>query len=356
VRTVTDLLHGTVAPGFERVAEVFGDLIASGAETGASVAAYAGGELVVDLWGGWADAARTEPWRAGTLATVFSASKPVAALAVLSRVAAGRIGLDEPVARYWPDFRHPGGTVRHALSHQLGLPAIAEPLTPAEALDWARCTAAVFAGPLEWEPGTAVGEHALTYGNILGAILRGATGETVGEVVRGLGHDVHFGLSGADLGRCAEVEHGAPDWPEQSVHGHGELWARALGNPAGLLEPAVLNGAAWRTGELPAVNGHATARGLAGLYEDLPRLLPAGLLAEALAPQYEGFDRLLEEDAIWTLGWRRDENWLGMGGIGGSSAGGFLDDPAGYRMAYVTRHLADHDRSNALYDAVKSCL
>ncbi|MGI5239150.1 serine hydrolase domain-containing protein [Dactylosporangium sp. CA-139066] len=351
-----DVMRGSVASGFEPVAETFRRLLESGAETGASVAAYAGGELVVDLWGGWADAARTRPWRADTLATVFSVSKPVVALAVLTRVADGRIGLDEPVARYWPAFAHPTGTVRHALAHQLGLPAIAEPLTPAEALDWERCTAAVFASPLEWEPGTGVGEHALTYGNILGAILRGATGETVGEVVRGLGHDVHFGLSTADIQRCAEVEHGAADWPQQAVHGHGELWARALGNPAGLLDPAVLNGPAWRSGELAAVNGHATARGLAGLYQALPSLLPAGLLAEALAPQAEGFDRLLEEDATWTLGWRRDEGWVGMGGIGGSSAGGFLDEPGGYRMAYVTRHLADHDRSNALYDAVEACL
>jgi CubicO group peptidase (beta-lactamase class C family) len=353
---VSELVSGTVARGFEPVAEAFRGLLESGAETGASVAAYAGGELVVDLWGGWADAARTRPWRPDTLVTVFSAGKPVAALAVLARVADGRIGLDEPVARYWPAFGHPKGTVRHALSHQLGLPVIAEPLTAGQGLDWERCTAAIAASPLEWEPGTAVGEHALTYGNILGAILRGATGETIGAVVSGLGHDVHFGLSTADRDRCAEVEHGDPDWPREAVHGHGELWARALGNPAGLLDTAVLNGDGWRGGELPAVNLHATARGLAGLYQGLPSLLPAGLLAEALAPQAVGVDLLLEEDAIWTLGWRRDEGWVGMGGIGGSSAGGMLDEPGGYRMAYVTRHLAGHDRSNALYDAVEACL
>ncbi|GAA4257746.1 serine hydrolase domain-containing protein [Dactylosporangium darangshiense] len=351
-----DLVQGSVARGFEPVADAFRRLVEDGTETGASVAAYAGGELVVDLWGGWADAARTRPWRADTLTTVFSVSKPIAALAVLTRVADGRIGLDDPVARYWPAFGDPRGTVRHALSHQLGLPAVAEALTPDEALQWERCTAAIFASPLEWEPGTAVGEHALTYGNILGAILRGATGETIGEVVRGLGHDVHFGLSVVDAGRCAEVEHATPGWPDEAVHGHGELWARALGNPAGLLDTAVLNGPAWRGGELPAVNGHATARGLAGLYQALPSLLPADLLAEALAPQVEGFDRLLQQDAVWTLGWRRDEGWVGMGGIGGSSAGGFLDEPGGYRMAYVTRHLAGHERSNALYDAVEACL
>jgi hypothetical protein len=233
---------------------------------------------------------------------------------------------------------------------------IAEPLTPAELLDWQRCTDAIFASPLEWPPGTAVGEHALTYGNILGAILRGATGETVGEVVRSFGLDVHFGLSTADLGRCAEVEHGEPGWPERTGQGHGDLWARALDYRTGLLEVEVLNGDAWRTGELPAVNCHATARGLAAVYHELPRLLPPDVLSEAIAPQVDGYDRLLQEQAVWTLGWRREESWLGMGGIGGSTAGGSLDERQGYWMAYVTRHLADHDRSNAMYDAVEACL
>jgi CubicO group peptidase (beta-lactamase class C family) len=351
---VEEPLGGTVAAGFEPVADTFRGLLSSGAETGASVAAYVHGKLVVDLWGGWSDAARTRPWQAGTLATVFSVSKPVAALAVLARVATGAIKLDEPITRYWKAFPHPGATVRHALAHQAGLPAVAEPLTPAEALDWDRFTAAIAATPLEWEPGTAVGEHALTYGNILGAILRGATGETIGEVVRTFGLDVHFGLSPVDIERCAEIEYGTPDWPAESVNGRGDLWARALGNPAGLLDVGVLNGSAWRTGEMPAVNGHATARGLAALYNALPRLLPADLLTEALSAQADGYDLLLREDAIWTLGWRRDGTWVGMGGIGGSSAGG--DERTGYWMAYVTRKLAGHDRSNALYDAVEACL
>src|SRR5690242_19325307 len=96
--TVDDLVQGSVARGFEPVADTFRRLVNDGTEPGASVAAYAGGELVVDLWGGWADAERTRPWRADTLATVFSVSKPIAALAVLTRVADGRIGLDDPVA------------------------------------------------------------------------------------------------------------------------------------------------------------------------------------------------------------------------------------------------------------------
>ncbi|MFF5233106.1 serine hydrolase domain-containing protein [Dactylosporangium sp. NPDC000521] len=348
----TDMVRGSVAPGFEPVRAAFEELFASGAETGASVAAYAGGTLVVDLWGGWADAARTRPWEPGTLSTVFSAGKPVAAMAVLRRIADGRIDLDAPIASYWTAFPHQTATVRHALSHQAGLPAAAVSEV-AEILDSARFAAAIAATPLEWEPGTAFGEHALTYGTILGEILLGATGETVGEVVRTFGVDVHFGLSAADAARCAEVEHATPDWPERQLTGHGELWSRALG-PVELLATEVVNGPLWRTGELPAVNCHATARGLAALYEALPRLLPAPLLAEALAPQAVGVDRLLEEDATWTLGWRRDGAWFGMGGIGGSSAG--HDEALGYSLAYVTRRLGDHDRGDTMYDTLEAAL
>jgi CubicO group peptidase (beta-lactamase class C family) len=352
VRCVTDIVRGTVAPGFETVRAAFERLFADGAETGASVAAYVGGDLVVDLWGGWADAARTRPWQADTLSTVFSAGKPVAAMAVLRRVADGRIALDAPIASYWKAFPHPAGTVRHALSHAAGLPA-ADVSDISEILDSERFAAAIAATPLEWEPGTAVGEHALTYGTILGEILRGATGESVGDVVRTLCLDVHFGLSPADAARCAEVEHATPDWPERQLSGHGDLWARALG-PAALLATDVVNGPLWRGGELPAVNCHATARGLAGFYAGLHGLLPPAVLAEAIGPQAVGFDLLLRQDATWTLGWRREGAWFGMGGIGGSSAGS--NESFGYSLAYVTRRLGDHDRGNAMYDALEAAL
>jgi CubicO group peptidase (beta-lactamase class C family) len=350
-------MKGTTDPAFAAVGEVFGELLASGRETGASVAAYVGGRLVVDLWGGWADAARTRPWTPDTLATVFSAGKPLAALALLRHVSTGEIELDAPVTRYWPEFGAAGksaATVRHALAHQAGVPAVAERLPASAAFDWDRVAAAIAATPAEWEPGTAVGEHALTYGHLLGTILHRATGLTLGRVLRTeVGADLHFGVPEAELTRVAELEYGTPGWPAEAIGGHNDLWARALGNPEGLLALDVLNGHAWRTTQFPAVNAHCTARGLAALYDGLLRDRDP-LLEEALAPQAVGHDRLLEEEATWTLGWRRDGTWVGMGGIGGSSAG--MDESTGYALAYVTRHLADHDRSNACYDALEACL
>jgi CubicO group peptidase (beta-lactamase class C family) len=343
-----NVVHGTTDPAFASVGEVFRELFAAGKETGAALAAYVDGRLVVDLWGGWVDAARTRPWTPDTLVTTFSVCKPIAALALLRHVAAGEVDLDAPVTRYWPEFGaggKAGATVRHALAHQTGVPVVAEPLPAEAAFDWERFAAAIAATPAEWEPGTAHGEHALTYGHLVGTILRRASGSTVSATVRELGHDVHIGLSAGDLERVADVE---------GVLRLDGAFGRTLANPAGLLEPEVLNGDGWRTTEIPAVNGHCTARGLASLYAGLARLLPPALLAEALAPQAVGTDLVLGEEATWTLGWRRDGGFVGLGGIGGSSAG--MDEDRGYTLAYVTRTLADHDRNNACYDALEACL
>jgi CubicO group peptidase (beta-lactamase class C family) len=344
-------MDGFVDPAFRSVGDVFQNLFDTGQETGAALAVYVDKRLVVDVHGGWADAARTQPWTAETLVTTFSTGKPLAALAVLRHVATGAIELDAPVARYWPEFAAHGkdqATVRHALSHAAGVPAVAEPLTADDAFDWDRFCRAIADTPPEWPPGTAFGEHALTYGNLIGNVLLRATGKTIGQVLREeIRQAVHIG----QVTRAADVEYAEEDWQGTS---HGELWQRALANPRGLLEIDVLNGAGWRTSELPAVNGHCTAKGLATVYEELPNLLPAALLAEALAPQVDGTDQLLQEHAVWTLGWRRDGGWYGMGGIGGSSAG--HDEEKGYTLAYVTRRLGTHDRSDACWDAIDQCL
>jgi CubicO group peptidase (beta-lactamase class C family) len=360
-------VHGTTDPAFASVAEVFQDLLTTGRETGAALAAFVDGRPVVDLWGGWADAGHTRPWTPDTLVTTFSVCKPIAALALLRRVADGTVDLDARVTRYWPEFGagdKEDATVRHALAHQAGVPVVAEPLPAAAVFDWDRFAGAIAATPAEWDPGTAHGEHAITYGHLVGTILRrAADGRTVGQVVRDeiagpLGLDIHIGLSTSDLVRAAELEYAEADWPTAVTDSHGSLWARAMANPSGLLTLDTLNSADWRTAEVPAINGHCTALGLAGLYAALlaadPRVLPPALLAEALAPQAVGIDQLLEEEATWTLGWRLDGGFVGLGGIGGSSAG--MDTGRGYALAYTTHRLAGHDRSNACYDALEACL
>ena len=131
-----------------------------------------------------------------------------------------------------------------------------------------------------------------------------------------------------------------------------------LGNPPGLRDSDVVNTDAWRRAEVPAVNGHMTARGLAGLYADLvsgtSTLLSPGLLAEATTAQASGQDIVLDDDAEWGLGFGLDETGYGMGGVGGSA--GWADVSHGYAIGFVTRLMGTHERLDRLDTAVRGCL
>ncbi|OZV80152.1 carboxylesterase [Micromonospora echinospora] len=364
---------------FAAVHDCFHDLFASGRETGAALAVRYDGQPVVDLVGGSTRPAgggthpADEPRRAGgdvsqadTLVNVYSVGKPVAALCLLLLVDRGRLDLDDPVVRHWPQFRTPA-TVRQVLAHTAGLPVFPVP-RPAPALgDWALLTGDLAAAEPEWEPGTVAGEHALTYGHLVGELVRRVDGRTVGrflaeEIAGPWRLDLAFGLEPADQRRCADLSYGVPDWPVTTLGVPGSLRERALGNPVGCLDLAVLNSPLWRGAEIPAVNLHATATGLARLYDGLlaggaldgVRLFAADLVAEATRVQYDGPDLLLASRTRWTLGmqYEEDGSW-GMGGIGGSCA--WADPVRGYTLAYTTSRLAGFDRVEALVDALHSC-
>ncbi|MFG1949884.1 serine hydrolase domain-containing protein [Micromonospora sp. NPDC048830] len=362
---------------FAPVRDCFHDLFATGREAGASLAVWYDGRLVVDLVGGTRGGATAGPsrgrpgdgrdWRPDTLVNVYSVGKPVVALCLLALVDRGRLGLDDPVAAHWPGFRTPA-TVRQVLSHTAGLPAFPVP-RPADAVaDWALLCADLAAAEPEWEPGSVAGEHAWTYGHLVGELVRRVDGRPVGrfladEIAGPWRLDLGFGLGPADRRRCADLSYGDPGWPARALGEPGSLRARALGNPAGGLDVAVLNGPVWRSAEVPAVNLHATAAGLARLYAGLlaggtldgVRLFSPELVAEATRVQYDGPDVVLDRRACWTLGmqWEPDGSW-GMGGIGGSSA--WADPARGYTVAYATARLADHDRVDELVEALHSCL
>ncbi|WP_091647773.1 serine hydrolase domain-containing protein [Micromonospora pallida] len=357
---------------FAGVHDCFHDLLDSGRETGAALSIRYDGQPVVDLVGG--STRPTDPtdaigsgWRSDTLVNVYSVGKPVAALCLLLLVDRGRLDLDDPVARHWPEFRTPA-TVRQVLTHTAGLPVFPVPRPTAALGDWALLAGDLAAAEPEWEPGTVAAEHALTYGHLVGELVRRVDGRPVGrflaeEIAGPWRLDLGFGLDAADQQRCADLSYGTPDWPVTTVGVPGSLRARALGNPAGCRDLAVLNGPLWRGAEIPAVNLHATATGLARLYGGLlaggtldgVRLFTPELVAEATRVQYDGPDLLLESRTRWTLGMQCEEDgsW-GMGGIGGSCA--WADPVRGYTLAYTTGRLAAFDRVEALVDALHSCL
>jgi CubicO group peptidase (beta-lactamase class C family) len=273
-------INGTVADGYELVRDAFAANFAERGEIGASVAVVAGGETVVNLWAGWADPAGTQPWQAGTLTNVWSTTKAMTSLCVAILMDRAGLDPDTPVARYWLEFAAAGKAdipLRWVLTHRSGLSGLATPVTVADYLDWEKITCLLAAQQPLWEPGTASGYHAITFGFLVGEVIRRVTGQTLGEffaaeVARPLDADFYIGLPEADLPRCGSLQGVRPSEEEQSAlaAAYANAHPAAL---AALLNPALTgdeaNDPGWRRAEIPAANGHGTARpghhhGLAG--------------------------------------------------------------------------------------------
>jgi CubicO group peptidase (beta-lactamase class C family) len=257
------VIHGAVAEGLDEVRDAFAGCFDELGETGAGYVAIADGRVVADLWGG-VGLARD------SLVHVYSVTKPMAAFCVHVLVDRGVLGLDDPVVRFWPEFAQAGKegvTVRHVLSHQAGLLALREPQPAEVLLDWERTCRLLAAEAPWWEPGTAHGEHALFYGHLCGELVRRSDGRSLGtfwrdEVAAPWALDFHIALAREELARTVDLE-------GVLAAGADEVHRLALANPPGLLDLAVVNGEAWRTAEIPAVNGHGTARAVARFYAGL---------------------------------------------------------------------------------------
>src|SRR5438128_156563 len=357
-------IHGRCDPRFAAVRDAFAANFAARREVGASFAATVGGELVVDLWGGWADAATTRPWERDTIVNVYSTTKAMTALCAHILVDRGELDLDAPVARYWPEFAQAGKepiTTRHLLTHSAGLAALRRSL-PTEALyDWTRMVEALAAETPWWEPGSAHGYHAITYGYLVGEVVRRITGKTLGtflreEVTAPLGADFHIGLAPSEDARVAEMvppsaaetaADPSPALDPQSVSG------RALSNPP--LRAEFANRPEWRRAEIPAANGHGNARSVARVMAALAcggrlggvRLLGEQTIAKAIEEQRYGKDLVLGFTLRWGVGFKLTSRELplgpnprtfGHGGWGGSL--GFADLDARVSWAYIMNKMS----------------
>jgi CubicO group peptidase (beta-lactamase class C family) len=290
----------------------------------------------------------------------YSVSKPVAAACALMLVDAERLELDAPVQRYWPEFRAPA-TVRQVLCHQAGVVAIDEPVDTAAFYDWDRLCALLARQEPAFEPGSAQGESALFYGHLVGELVRRLDRRSIGQFLREqicgpLELDFQFGLSPRDQDRAIDLTGLSNEFWERNVSTRPELYERAMTNPPGALDAAVVNSADWRAAEIPAVNGHGTAGSLVGFYDALlaGRILSRDLVAEATRPQSSGPDLVMGADVSWGLGFRVEAAGFGMGGLGGNYAGVSLD--GGYALAFVTGSMGTHDRVEALEEALRRCL
>jgi CubicO group peptidase (beta-lactamase class C family) len=209
-------IGGDNDPRFARVREVFEASLHDGTELGAAVAVTIDGKPVVDLWGGLADKDSARAWEKDTLVNVFSTTKGLTAMCAHRLVDQGLLDLEAPVAQYWPEFASQGKEairVRSLLNHRAGLPAVKETLPPEALFDWTAMTTALAAEAPWWTPDTQHGYHAVTFGWLVGEVIRRASGRTMGtyfreEIARPLGLDVHVGLEPCDDARCAELRPG----------------------------------------------------------------------------------------------------------------------------------------------------
>lgn len=321
-----------------------------GAEVGACFCATVGGQTVADLWGGYADAARTRVWQRDTIVNVYSITKTMAALTALLVADRGELDFDAPVARYWPQFAANGKdevTVAQVMSHSAGLSGWREPLRPEDLYDWERATASLAAQEPFWKPGTASGYHVVTQGFLIGEVVRRITGRSLGtvfreEIAEPLGADFHIGLPESAEPRVAEL---IPPGQEPFSDGVTKLQDNAAHNPP--LDTAVVNSRAWRAAEIPAGGGTGNARSVAEVHTILAnggiaqgrRFLSEATCRKALRVQVEGTDLVLGIPVRFGLGFAvgggfmPNPNTLYWGGAGGSLAIIDMDARATYAYA-----------------------
>ncbi len=355
---------GTSAAGyaderFAGVRDVFEDNLDSGADLGAAVAVTLDGETVVDLWGGWADEARTRPWQADTIVNVYSITKTMTALTALLLADRGELDFAAPVARYWPEFAANGKaaiTVAQVLSHSAGMSGWKEPMAAADLYDWEKATALLAAQAPLWEPGSAPGYHGVTQGYLVGEVVRRITGKSLGTVFREeiaapLDADFHIGLAPEHDDRVADL---IPPIPPPPAPGFvpSEFMMNIALNPT--LDPLAPRTRAWRGAEIPAAGGTGNARAIAEIHALLAtggvakgkRLMSEAGCRKALELQIEGTDVVMGIPARFGLGFGLPGAWLETpgpnslfwAGWGGSLA--LIDMDARTSFAYVPNRMS----------------
>ncbi|MFJ2726610.1 serine hydrolase domain-containing protein [Streptomyces collinus] len=383
-------VNGTVAEGFEPVGEAFAANFELLGERGAAVTVYRDGHRVVDLWAGTRDVDGTEPWERGTAQVVRSATKGVAAAALLLLHQRGELNLDAPVGTYWPEYKTAGKErtlVRDLLAHRAGVPVLDRPLTPAEAADPDLGAAAVAAQAPVWEPGTDHGYHAQTYSWLTGELVRRVTGRPVGawiarEIAAPVGADLWLGLPETERARVGRVGPlTAPETAGVLKTRPKRAVAEAYADPGSLTRRAFAaitplpdeNDPAYRAAALPASNGIATADGLARFYASLigevdggARLFTPRTAELARTERSAGPDRVLVVNTRFGLGHMLHGSaspLLSPGSFGHPGRGGalaFADPGTGIAFGYVTNgfraSVTADPRAQALVRAVRTAL
>ena len=383
-------IHGVVDAGYGSVVDVFIANFTERHDVGAGCTAFVGGRLVLDLWGGLADARVGRAWTADTAAMIFSCSKGVLAICLYQLVQEGRIDLDAPIARYWPEFGSCGKamiTIRQAMSHRAGLPSLDLDLTKDDIIGWAPVIQAIERQRPQFRPEDGHFYHAMTYGWILGEVIRRMTGCSPGLYFRGaiadrLGLRTWIGLPDGEQGSVAWMEPPLPDQDSDAAMDNARI---ALGSPVvqrsltmggAFAFPAedgfvTFNDPAIQAAEIPAANGISSAGSLARLYAACVSsisggrpLLTRASIEDAIRVQASGsqLSGAPDDGARWGTGFQLasppSQPMIGASSFGHGGAGGqlaFADAERQVGFAYLSNQMGGYGdaRARELSNAVR---
>jgi CubicO group peptidase (beta-lactamase class C family) len=382
-------VHGECDPRFSRVRDAFVQNFDERGELGAATSVVVDGKCVVDLWAGYADQAKSRPWNRDTIVNVWSTTKGLCAMSAHRLADQGKLDLDAPVAKYWPEFAAAGKgsiPVTALLNHRAGLAAIRTPLKHDELFSWEKVTSELARQEPWWQPGTRHGYHAITFGWLVGEVVRRVSGKSLGtyfrdEIAKPLGADAHIGIGPEFDARVAEIVYApAPKPGERNIFADmmkdpTSVSAMAIFNPPTMFAQETTNSRAWRGAEIPGANGHANARALARIYGALARggevdgvkLFGPREIERCYTEQSKGQDAVLPLTTRFGLGFMLSQPGAQLGpnphafghpGAGGSL--GFADPDAKVGFGYVMNQMGNEPlldvRPAALIDAIYKSL
>jgi len=384
-------VDGEAAERFQPVRAAFTRSFEDLGEVGAAFCLRLRGEVVVDVWGGWQDAARTRAWERDTLVNAYSVGKGILSGLLMCVVEDGKLGYDDPVVEHWPEFAAHGKsaiTVRMLASHQAGLPAVREKLDRSHLYDWQAICDRLAAEKPWWEPGTAHGYHVNSFGFLVGEVIRRATGRDVADALH---HymtgpaqaDFFYGVPETEHGRCADMLVPSADlddeamwamaFPPSGDREYDHMKWHAYFNPPGISGVGAAHTPEWRSSVIPSTSGHGTARAVAKLYAGMigsgvelaPTPSPRVLLA-AMRGEVDGEDVMLQRPSRFGIGFQLPipSRPLGpsptaFGHYGYGGALGFADPSNDLTFGYVMNLPGDRwqtPRTQRLIDAVYECL
>jgi len=401
----TELIFGYCDPRFEQVADVLRHSLESKFEVGASFAVEIEGEMVMDLWGGHKDAERTMPWQQDTIVNVFSVTKGVTAICAAKLIEQGRLDLHQKVSHYWPEYGCNGKentTVLDFLCHRAAMFGFRDQVPLDDWTNWGQFAGMLAAQAPFAEPNSIQAYHALTFGWLVGELIRRVDGRTVGvyfkeEIANPLGLDFAIGLDDSDMARCAQMLmlDELPSISQLNVLKYlpDFLLSKSLTNIKAAVSrgfnpiafdgramdnPNFANTTEWRRAEIPAANGHGVASSLATLYgilsnggsRDGNEVLKPETIELLRTVHSNGPDMVLFglnykfglghmlNAPITPIGRNRSESMFGHTGIGGAVVFGDVEKKLGFSFFNNQQHkdLKLYETSNKLAKALYSIL